>query len=261
MNEFESLQVQFDVITITKNCVQRITETLNSVSSQTYQNINHIIIDGNSCDETVNTINKFSHTKKITLYQQNGSGIANAFNTGLSKASGNLVIFLNAGDIFVDQDVIENIINSYFKNSWLWAFGETISISRKGYLKRHIRQHEEWRQELFLYGNPICHQSTIFTKEILDEVGLYNELLPLGMDYDFNIRASLIEEPHLLRFPISYYEITGVSSMKVFQAYKAHSDIRKRYFIYTNHRNFQIDTIGFSKAIKRFLMIPLKLYL
>ncbi|ABA20663.1 Glycosyl transferase, family 2 [Trichormus variabilis ATCC 29413] len=261
MNQFESLQLQFDVITITKNCVQRITETLYSVSSQTYQNINHIIIDGNSCDETVNTINKFNHTKKITIYQQNGSGIANAFNIGLSKASGKLVVFLNAGDIFIDKYVIENIINSYFKNSWLWAFGETISVSRKGYLRRHIKQYTQWKQEFFLYGNPMCHQSTIFTKEILDTLGLYNELLPLGMDYDFNIRASLIEEPHLLRFPISYYETTGVSSMKVFQAYKAHSDIRKKYFMYTHQRNLQIDTIGFIKAMKRFLMIPLKLYL
>ncbi|WP_414753746.1 glycosyltransferase [Anabaena sp. CCY 9910] len=255
------MNVVVNIITIAKDCEKIITKTLNSVSFQDYKNISHIIIYGESVDFTNKILTSYQHTKKYQIYNQKNIGIASAFNEGIKQKSGDLVLFLNAGDSLINNTVITQIVESYKNKKWLWAFGETISISRKGYLKRYIRQHEEWRQELFLYGNPICHQSTIFTKEILDTVGLYNELLPLGMDYDFNIRASLIEEPHLLRFPISYYETTGVSSMKVFQAYKAHSDIRKKYFMYTHQRNLQIDSIGFIKAIKRFLMIPLKLYL
>ncbi|MCC5628117.1 glycosyltransferase [Nostoc sphaeroides CHAB 2801] len=250
-----------DVITIARNAENIIYKTLKNVSSQNYPSINHIIIDGQSTDLTAEVIRKFSHTKNCQIYYQQKLGITEAFNQGLRYSLGDLVIFLNAGDLLVDEKTITNIVDSYNNHNWLWAFGETISVSRKGYLKRHIKQYGEWRQELFLYGNPICHQSTIFTRTILEKVGLYNETFTLGMDYDFNIRASLIEPPYLLKFPVSYYDTTGVSSLKVFQVHKAHSDIRKKYFIYDSQRNFKIDTVGFIKAIKRFLMIPFKLYL
>jgi glycosyltransferase involved in cell wall biosynthesis len=250
-----------DIVTISKNAENIIARTLTSVSNQDYSHINHIIIDGKSTDITIDIIHSFPHRKNCYVYFQKGSGIAAAFNEGLKYATNNLIIFLNAGDILANSQVITKVVESYKNKKWLWAFGETISVSRKGFLKRHIKQYSQWNQELFLYSNPICHQSTIFTKGILEKVGLYNEQLFLGMDYDFNIRASLIRTPYLLKFPVSCYDTTGVSSLKVFQNYKAHRNIRKKYFIYNMQRNLQLDTIGYIKAIQRFCMIPLKLYL
>ncbi|MBW4605054.1 MAG: glycosyltransferase [Calothrix sp. FI2-JRJ7] len=252
---------QVDIITLTKNSDCFIKSTLLSVSSQSYKHINHIIIDASSQDNTLNTINEFNHEKNIFIYQQLGTGIANAFNNGLDKSSGDLVIFLNSGDIFFDKDVVSKIVDSYLKSNWLWAFGETISVSRKGYLKRYIKQYDSWKQELFLYGNPICHQSTCFSQEILKKLGLYNELVPLEMDYEFNIRASLISQPYLLNFPISYYDTSGVSSVKVFKSFRIHQEIRKQYFPYTPLKNLIISTICLIKTVKRFLMIPIKQYL
>lgn len=152
-----------NIITIVKNDEKGIFKTLTSVSSQDYININHIIIDGHSTDSTVKIVNEFRHTKNCKLYQQQKIGITTAFNEGLRHASGDLVLFLNAGDLLVNNQVITQVVESYKNNKWLWACGETISVSRKAYLKRHIKQYTHWQQELFLYGNPICHQSTIFS--------------------------------------------------------------------------------------------------
>lgn len=259
--KIKKYQPKVDIITLTKNSECTINSTLFSVSSQTYKKINHIIIDGKSEDKTINIVNQFNHDKHFFLYQQQGIGIANAFNNGLDESSGDLVIFLNSGDIFFDKDVVSKIVDSYLKYNWLWAFGETISVSRKGYLKRYIKQYDSWKQELFLYGNPICHQSTCFSQEILKKVGLYNELVPLEMDYEFNIRASLISQPYLLYFPISYYDTSGVSSVKVFKSFRIHQEIRKQYFPYTPLKNLIISTICLIKTVKRFLMIPIKQYL
>ncbi len=250
-----------NIITIAKNCESNISKTLASVSHQDYNYINHIIIDGKSTDLTLKIVNSFPHTKIFQVYQQNSQGIAAAFNEGLRYVSGDLVLFLNAGDLLVNSQVITQVVESYKNNKWLWACGETISVSNKGYLKRHIKQYTDWRQELFLYSNPICHQSTIFSQELLHKVGSYDEQLYLEADYDFNIRASLIHQPYLLRFPISYYDTTGVSSRKVFKSYSIQRKVRKKYFLLTRNQTLMIDSICMIKVLKRFLIIPFKLYL
>ncbi len=253
--------IQVDVITLTKNSSNCILKTLDSVSIQDYKYINHIIIDGHSTDETVFLINQYNHQKEVTIFQQTGVGISNAFNAGLIKSSGNLVIFLNSGDTLVNEVVITKIVDSYMKEKWLWAFGETISRSRKKYLKRHRKQYSHWEQNLFLYSNPICHQSTILSQELLQQVGLYDEQLTLEMDYDFNIRASLIAQPHLLYFAISYYDTTGISSIKVFKHYRMHKTVRNKYFTLSPINNLIIDSSYFLKACMRFMMIPIKIFL
>ena len=141
--------ILFNIITIAKNCESSINKTLASVSNQDYNYINHIIIDGQSTDLTLRIINSFAHTKNCQIYQQQSQGITAAFNEGLRYISGDLVLFLNAGDLLVNSQVITQIVESYKNHKWLWACGETISISNKGYLKRHIKQYADWRQELF----------------------------------------------------------------------------------------------------------------
>lgn len=254
----EQASIQFDVITLSRNASKTIAATLESVSLQTYRQINHLIIDGGSTDRTLEIVQKFDHAKPFSVFHQQSSGITNAFNVGLGHSSGHLVIFLNSGDSFVDENVVAKLVDSYKSDRWLWAFGETISTSRRRYLKRHIKQHQRWQQELFLYGNPICHQSAVFSREILEEVGLYDEQLFLEADYDFNVRASLIASPHLLRFPVAYYDTTGVSSMKVFESYLSHRKLRRKYFPFDPIRNLLIDATCLIKATKRFLMIPAK---
>lgn len=250
--------IEVDIITLSRNSAAVIQATLESVSTQTYDRINHFIIDGRSRDSTLEIIAQFNHRKRLTIVQQNGKGITNAFNTGLNYAVGHLVVFLNSGDVFVDQDVVSKLVDSHRRDRWLWAFGETISTTRRNLIKRHIKQPKQWQQELFLYGNPICHQSTVFSRELLEKVGLYDEQLFLEADYDFNVRASLIAPPHLLHFPVSYYDTTGVSSVRVFDSYWSHRQLRRKYFQLDPVRHLLIDATCLAKTTQRFLMIPIK---
>jgi glycosyltransferase involved in cell wall biosynthesis len=253
--------IQVDIVTIVRNAADTILKTLDSISNQSYPHIHHIIIDGNSKDDTISIIEHYNHSKKKTISHQNGRGIANAFNEGIRKTSGNLVIFLNSGDTLFDNSIISKIVESYNKVQWEWACGETISVSRRGHLKRHVKQHSSWKHELFFYGNPVCHQSAIFSKKHLNAVGFYDENLALEMDFDYNIRSALIADPHLLYFPISCYDISGVSSLEVFKVNTMHREVRRKYFELDMFSDFLVESKCLLIAFKRFLMIPLKILL
>lgn len=253
--------LSFTIVTIVRDGQNFILETLESVSNQSYEHINHIIIDGNSSDSTINIIKLFNHSKKYNLYNQKGTGISGAFNEGIINSSGDLVLFLNAGDTLVDNEVITTIVDSYNTHNWQWAFGETISVSRRRIIKRHVKQYSEWSNRFLLYGNPICHQSAIFTRSLLEQVGLYNEELDIEMDYDFNIRSALVVKPFLLNFLVSYYDTTGISSVKVFYYCKMYRHVRDIYFPMPLRDKVILDVSCYVKAIFRMLMIPVKLYL
>lgn len=253
-------KIVVDIVTITKNAEESLPLTLKSVSEQNYPYINHIIIDGKSTDNTLKVISNFEHSKKMIVITQQGIGISAAFNTAILQVKGDLIIFLNSGDCFVNDNVVKNIVDSYIREKWLWAVGETISVSKNKIFKKYNKQYSKWNQNLFLYKNPICHQSTIYSKKIIDMVGFYNEKLEMEMDYDFNIRASFVANPKLLQFPVAYYDTSGISSIQVFKHFRIHRQIRKKYFQASAYTNMIIDIICFLKTLIRFLIIPVKIW-
>jgi glycosyltransferase involved in cell wall biosynthesis len=253
--------IPIDIVTITSQIDTALFTTLNNVSQQSYQAINHIIIY-RACTETeLNQLKSFAHAKNFLFYPQVGKGIASAFNHGLNHSQGELVLFLNSGDTLVADDVIARVATSYAQNQWLWGTGETISVSKNKYLKKYRQQYRTWKNSLFWYGNPVCHQSTFYSRRLIDQVGLYNESLSMGMDYEYNVRANLISSPTLLYFPIAYYDTTGVSSIRVFQQFTNHRRIRDRYFQLSQLNRLKVDTYCLLKSILRLAMVPAKLWL
>lgn len=250
-----------DIVTITKDIDEALFTTLNNVSRQSYKAINHIIIYSESDSLDLAKLKTFKHQKNLLFYPQLGKGIASAFNNGIERSQGDIILFLNSGDTLVLDDVAAKVAASYIQNKWLWATGETISVSKNKYLKRHRQQHKAWHESLFFYGNPICHQSTFYSRELVQQSGLYDESLSMGMDYEYNLRANQLTSPFLLYFPIAYYDTTGVSSIRVFQQFFNHRRIRDRYFKLPWLEHLKVDLYCFAKALYRLAMIPAKLWL
>ena len=250
-----------DVITIASAIDRDLFTTLNNVSQQTYQGINHIVIYRQATEAEIEQLQNFNHQKNLSFYPEQGKGIASAFNDGIKHTQGELVLFLNSGDTLVNNNVIDRVAESYSKNRWLWATGETISVSRKRYLKKHLKQRTTWSDNVFWYGNPVCHQSTFYSRDLINKVGLYNESLSIGMDYDYNVRANQIVNPTLLYFPVSYYDTTGMSSIRVFKQFTNYRRLRDRYFKLSTFNRLKIDTYCLLKSFYRLAMIPAKLWL
>jgi glycosyltransferase involved in cell wall biosynthesis len=254
-----------DIVTITAKIDDALFTTLSNVSQQQYGTINHIVIYHQASDTELEQLRtyrqSYSQGKNLEFYPQEGSGIAKAFNDGIKHSQGALVLFLNSGDTLVRDDVITRVVDSYRQNNWLWGTGETISVSRHKFLKRHCKQPNLWGETLFWYGNPVCHQSTFYSRRLIEKIGLYREDLSMGMDYEYNVRANFVAHPTLLPFPVAYYDTTGVSSIKVFKQFANHRRIRDRYFRLSWFKRLKADAYCLLKSCYRLAMIPAKLLL
>ncbi|MEL6578187.1 MAG: glycosyltransferase [Cyanobacteria bacterium J06621_12] len=253
--------ISVDIVTIAAKIDDALFTTLDNVSQQHYSQINHVIIYRDASPTELEQLQTYSHNHHLGFYPQSGSGIASAFNEGINHSQGEMILFLNSGDTLITADVIERVVESYAQEQWLWATGETISVSRRKYLKRHCKQPATWHDALFWYGNPVCHQSTFYTQRLIEQIGLYREDLSMGMDYEYNIRANSVVQPALLRFPIAYYDTTGVSSIRVFRQFRNHRRIRDNYFRLSWFKRLKVDIYCLFKSCYRLAMIPAKLLL
>ena len=110
----EKLNMKLSIITVSLNNKDTIEQTIRSVLSQTYNNVEYIVIDGGSTDGTVDIIKKYED--KISYWvSESDKGIYDAMNKGIRKATGDIVGILNADDFYVDENVLEKVVKCFEK--------------------------------------------------------------------------------------------------------------------------------------------------
>ena len=107
--------MKISIITVCFNSEETIISTLNSVFSQNYPNIEHIIIDGGSSDRTLDIIKQYPFKNKRVI-SENDNGIYDAMNKGIKMAKGEIISILNSDDIYQSPNIISNVINIIKKN-------------------------------------------------------------------------------------------------------------------------------------------------
>lgn len=147
------------VVTVVFNGEKYLTKTIQNVLQQTYENIEYIIIDGRSKDNTLNIITQFED--KIDYWiSEKDKGIYDAMNKGIALAKGDYINFMNAGDCFVNNDVVREVVSKLVAKSPDVLYGNTEEEgSTNTILPRNMRN--IWR------GAPFCHQSVFIKKEVL----------------------------------------------------------------------------------------------
>ena len=165
------------VVTICYNAEQVIEHTILSAISQTYDNIEYIIVDGASTDGTIKIINKYKDFIKIVISEPD-DGIYDAMNKGIKHATGDWIIFMNSGDVFASENVVENIFHGdYNKNSVI--YGDRIAIFE------YASYHEKPAPISELkFRFPIFHQSAFIKTSIMKEM-LYDTKYKICSDFDF----------------------------------------------------------------------------
>lgn len=165
------------IITISYNAVLGIERTINSVITQTYSNLQYIIIDGGSTDGTVDIIKKYAD--KIDYWvSEPDSGIYYAMNKGIAIADGDWINFMNAGDYFVDRNVIEQIFQHNIECTDNVIYGNTIGKYKHGFISEKPEPLVVMNKRL-----PFCHQS-VFVKEQLIKSMPFDTEYRIGADYD-----------------------------------------------------------------------------
>ena len=171
---------KISIITVTKNSEKFLEECILSVNNQSYKNYEHLIIDGNSTDNTVNLIKK--HESKIKYWiSESDNGLYDAMNKGINRCSGDIIGILNSDDIYFEQTL--KIVNDYFNSSKNldFLFGSVYKHKLlHGYNPNKIR----WS-----FGFYTSHSVGFFIKkESQLKVGLYNLKYKYSSDYDLFYR-------------------------------------------------------------------------
>jgi glycosyltransferase involved in cell wall biosynthesis len=195
------------IITIVRNSKIELEQTILSVISQTYDNIEYIIIDGNSSDGTQDLLYKYND--KITYWiSEPDQGISDAFNKGIVYSSGTWINFLNAGDVFIDNSVL-NLLLPYFLNE-----KELIVSAFSRSPNSKIPSGKRNNQQSLPIKATISHQASFVHKSIFQVNGLFDLDFDIRMDYEFWLRVLKQHSFIFLDKIIIDYNQYGISSQK-----------------------------------------------
>jgi glycosyltransferase len=186
-----------------------------SVLEQTYPDIEYIIVDGKSSDGTLNVIQQVAKRypdRQIKILSEPDKGIADAMNKGILLAHGEIIAHLHAGDRYIDEHVIEKVVESYKRNGWRWAVAGSIVVDFSGNQRHVYKAHPDYR--ILIKKNCIPHQSTFLVRDIFEKHGLFRVDYKQAMDYEYWLRIAFFgkERYHLLPFVATYFLEGGRSS-------------------------------------------------
>lgn len=154
--------MKITVVTVTYNCEKEVEKTIQSVLSQTYPDIEYIIVDGASKDGTLDVVTKYED-RISKIVSEPDHGVYDAMNKAAKLATGEWVNFMNAGDCFVSNDTISLLFEQNHSNAGV-VFGDTISV--KGCSSELVRYNPKWWRHKYM---PSCHQSIFVRREILQK--------------------------------------------------------------------------------------------
>ena len=180
---------KFSIITVTYNAEKVLEDTIQSVISQTYRNVEYIIVDGASKDHTLEIVNKY-HNRINKVISEPDKGLYDAMNKGIQLATGDYLCFLNAGDKFHDSETLQKIVHT-LKGQELpdVIYGETAIVDEEGHFLHMSRlstpAHLNWKS--FKQGMLVCHQAFFANRELAIN-HLYDLQYRFSADFDWCIR-------------------------------------------------------------------------
>ena len=178
----------FSIITVTYNAARTLPRTLQSVGEQTCKLYEHIIIDGKSADSTIDIVRAFP-SNRVWCISEPDKGTYDAMNKGISKAKGEYLIFLNAGDKFHSPKTLQRLADVILDNDYPGiVYGQTVLVDDDGIElgPRHLTAPEILSLDSFKNGMVVCHQAMAVLARIAP---FYNLEYKYSADYEWGIRC------------------------------------------------------------------------
>jgi len=178
----------FSIITITYNSERTVEDTIKSVASQKYPDIEHIIIDGGSTDRTLDIVR--GHGNSIArVVSERDRGIYDALNKGINISSGKIIGFLHSDDIYANNKVIEKVADKFKTNDTESVYGDLVYV-KHGDVDKVVRY---WKAGIYTDGSMRKgwmppHPTFFVTKQVYDKYGLFNPDFRISGDYELMLR-------------------------------------------------------------------------
>lgn len=197
------MNYKISIITVCYNAASEIEKTIQSVIDQTFLDYEYIIVDGKSTDSTMDIVYKY-RDRIHQIVSEPDNGIYDAMNKGTRIASGEWLLFMNTGDMFANNRVLENVFISNYPDEIQCIYSDIYMPDSKG----------NWRIcPMFFENGGFIHQSAIYRRKLHDVFGLYVVTKKLIIsDYLFFVRLRR-DQVKKIDTIIAYYKGCGVTSV------------------------------------------------
>lgn len=296
--------MKLSIITITYNNAEGLQRTIDAVQAQTYRDFEHIIVDGGSTDGSAEIIREYADSEAIRLksYKANkvsetspndlissspnslptqvvrwisekDKGVYDAQNKGIAMAQGEYCYFLNAGDTFCANDVLERIFSTNnliasSPNHRITApdiiYGNEVIVDGAGQ-RVGIARGVENPSFVDLYNSCMKHQASFIRRELFEKYGMYDAAMRICSDFDWFFRVIAFHDDVTLQYKdvdIAYFENTGLSYHAPELCAKERQQILNRYMSKRMQKDYEmlggyprLSRVGDRKLVRLLLKI------
>lgn len=221
------------IITVCLNKKEFLEDCIHSVTSQTYKNIEYIVIDGGSTDRSVEVFDKYKNRIDRLIIEKD-NGVFDAMNKGIRLANGDIVYFLNSDDRFYDNRVVEETIAVFVKQPEIDFIYGNIAVfdptERTSYIEKYPQRISKW---LFI-RKTIGHPATFFHSSCFKKAGYFDQRYKIAADYEWYLRAlypNKLKSFHIEK-NISIFQLGGISTDRKYRDlyFSERRAIQKKYF-------------------------------
>ena len=209
--------MKISLITVTFNSGKTLRDTIQSVLSQSYKDIEYIIVDGLSNDHTIDIVKEFEpfFEGRLKWISEKDSGLYDAMNKGIKMASGDIIGIINSDDFYHRNDIIEQIVGCFEKNKELDAIYGDVRFVNGDDLDKTVRYYSSqiFSPSLFRFGFMPAHPTFFTYRKYFQEYGYYKTDYKIAADYELLIRFLYIHRLKSKYLPLDFMKMrTGGAS-------------------------------------------------
>lgn len=215
--------MKVSIITATHNSAKTIRDNVVSVQHQSYRNIEHIIIDGNSSDDTLAVVNKLDFSGPVI--SERDKGLYDAMNKGLQLSTGQIVGILNSDDYYCESNVLERVVQTFEETGCDAVYGDLYFVDREN---KNIVTRKwiagEFERSMFYQGWMPPHPTFFVKREVYEKYGHFNLDFRNSSDYEIILRFLLCNNMKVkyLRGVMVHMRNGGISNRKMINRIYAH---------------------------------------
>lgn len=180
--------MKISIITVVRNGAATIEQAIHSVQEQTHKDIEHILIDGESTDQTMVIVNAYK-AHFATILSEPDTGLYDAMNKGITLASGDVIGILNADDVYQDASVLSQVAEAHADESLDACYANLVYVKASN-LSKVVRnwQSQDYVTGLSFRGWMPAHPTLFLKRRVYQQVGQFNTQLKFQADLEFCTR-------------------------------------------------------------------------
>ena len=223
--------MKISIITPTYNSAKTIARTIESVISQNYSDLEYIIIDGLSSDNTKDIVSNYQSKIDIKFISEKDNGIYDAMNKGINLATGEIIGILNSDDFFDNNKALSTIAENFSDSKVEAVYGDIKYFSNDANKIKRYWKAGEYKESKLDNGWIIPHPALFIRKSVYDKCGLFNTNLKIAADYEFILRLLKINQINIKYIPETFVRMYngGTSGNNLKQRIKGWQELKKAW--------------------------------